>query len=204
MCIRDRLQLANAYAAIATRGKLHRPYIVRDVLDNQGKVIKKFEPELIRQIELKDQTWDLIQKGLYKVVNSPKGTAWYRRGLGNQMAGKTGTSQVVKAQSDEDLYAKCDEKNYDFRHHALFVAFAPFDKPSIAVSAFVEHGCKSSEAAKIVQKVVNTYMKKYLPAKYEENVKKEKAQLTQIRAKARRLLEQKKEAEEQAEIPEEG
>ncbi len=189
------LQLANAYAAIATKGKLHKPFIVKEVVDNQGNILKKFEPELIRNIELNDKTWNLIQKGLYKVVNDPKGTAWYRRGLGNQMAGKTGTSQVIKAQSEEDLYAKCVDKEYKYRHHALFVGFAPFDNPRIAVSAFVEHGCKSSEAATVVQKVVNTYMKKYLPNEYEENVKKEKAQLAEIRRKAIRARKAKEAAE---------
>lgn len=187
------LQLANAYAAIATKGKLYKPYIVKEVLDNQGNILEKTQPELIRQIDLKPSTWDLVQEGLYKVVNSPKGTAWYRRGLGNQMAGKTGTSQVVRAQSEEDLYAKCKDKDYKFRHHGLFVAFAPYDKPKIAVSAFVEHGCKSSAAAEVVQQVVNTYMKKYLPNEYEENVKKEKLQISQYRKKQASIMKAKEE-----------
>lgn len=173
------LQLANAYAAIATKGKLYKPFIVKEVLDNQGNILKKTQPELMSEIHLKDSTWDLVRKGLYKVANSPNGTAWWRRGYGNQMAGKTGTSQVIKAQSEEELYAKCEEKDYENRHHGLFVAFAPFDDPKIAVAAFVEHGCSSSAASPIVEKVINKYMKKYLPKKYEENVKKEKAQFAE-------------------------
>ncbi|MBT4791533.1 MAG: penicillin-binding protein 2, partial [Halobacteriovoraceae bacterium] len=153
------LQLANAYAAIATKGKLHKPFIVKEVLDNQGNILSRTQPELLNQIELNPKTWDLIHNGLYKVVNAPKGTAWWRRGFGNQMAGKTGTSQVVRAQGDDELYSKCSEKEYKFRHHGLFVAFAPFDNPKIAVAAFVEHGCGSSAAAPIVEKVINTYMK---------------------------------------------
>jgi penicillin-binding protein 2 len=192
------LQLANAYAAIATKGKLYKPYIVKEVLDNQGNILERTQPELIRKIELKDSTWELVQKGLYKVVNSPKGTAWYRRGLGNQMAGKTGTSQVVRAQSEDDLYAKCGEKDYKFRHHGLFVAFAPFDNPKIAVSAFVEHGCKSSAAAEIVEKVVNTYMKKYLPKEYEKNVEIEKKQIAQHRKKQANILRAKEREKEKA------
>ncbi len=190
------LQLANAYAAIATKGKLYKPFIVKEVLDNQGNIIDKTQPELINEINLKPQTWDLIHKGLYKVVNSPKGTAWWRRGFGNQMAGKTGTSQVVRAQGDEELYKKCAEKEYKYRHHGVFVAFAPYDDPKIAVAAFVEHGCGgSSAAAPVVEKVVNAYMKKYLPEKYEENVKKEKAQLATFLKK--RNLERQKKLEEQ-------
>ena len=196
------LQLANAYAAIATRGKLFKPYLIDEVFDNQDKVIEKRKPELINQIELKDETWDLVQKGLYKVVNEPKGTAWWRRGLGNQMAGKTGTSQVAKAASEEQLYSKCSERPYRLRHHGVFVGFAPFDKPEIAVAAFVEHGCGgSSAAAPVVEKVVNTYMKKYLPKKHESFVKKEKAQLTKYLRKRRKTEQErlkKKELEESA------
>jgi penicillin-binding protein 2 len=180
------LQLANAYAAIATKGKLYKPYLVDEIFDNQNKVIQKNKPELLNQIELKEETWDLVREGLYKVANEPKGTAWWRRGSGNQMAGKTGTSQVVKAASDEQLYAKCSEKPYKLRHHGVFVAFAPFDNPKIAVAALVEHGCGgSSAAAPIVEKVINTYMKKYLPKEHEENVKKEKIQMTKYLRKRR-------------------
>lgn len=202
------LQLANAYAALATKGKLYKPFIVKQVLDQQNRVVQNFEPELLNEIELKESTWKAVREGLYKVVNSPKGTAWWRRGLGNQMAGKTGTSQVVRAQTTEDLYAKCSEKEYKYRHHGVFVAFAPFDNPKIAVAALVEHGCGgSSAAAPVVEKVVNTYMKKYLPEEYEKNVEKEKAELKQYyraraRAQAKREQAEQEAAEESSDVEE--
>lgn len=193
------LQLANAYAAIATKGKLYKPYVVKEISDKHGKVIKKSEPKLIRNIELRDETWNLIQEGLYKVVNNPKGTAWWRRGLGNQMAGKTGTSQVVKAQSAEQLYAKCSEKEYKYRHHGVFVAFAPYDNPKIAVAALVEHGCGgSSSAAPVVEKVVNTYMKKYMPEEHAKYVEKEKAQLSRFYRQRKKAKEKKLKEQEEA------
>lgn len=189
------LQLANAYAAIATKGKLYKPYIVKEVFDQQNNVIYSNQAELLNEIELQDKTWDLVRSGLYKVVNSPKGTAWWRRGKGNQMAGKTGTSQVVKAQSAEQLYAKCSEKEYKNRHHGVFVAFAPYENPKIAVAALVEHGCGgSSAAAPVVEKVVNTYMKKYLPEdqkRYEEMEKKQFKRFIQKRQREK----EKREAE---------
>jgi cell division protein FtsI/penicillin-binding protein 2 len=125
------LQMANAYAAIASEGKLYRPYLVQEIFDNSGKLLQKFEPELIRNIKLKPSTFKLVKEGLYRVANTPKGTAWWRRGRGNQMAGKTGTSQVVSQAADK-LYKKCEEAEEKFRHHGLFVAFAPFDNPKIA------------------------------------------------------------------------
>lgn len=171
------IQLATAYAAIANRGTIYRPFTVKEVRDNNGKIIKEYTPDVIRKITLKPKTWDLIQSGLYKVVNDPKGTAWWRRGQGNQMAGKTGTSQVIRASSSEQLYSKCSEMEYKYRHHGVFVAFAPFDNPKIAVASLVEHGCGgSSAAAPVVEKVINSYMTKYLPEKQKEYVKKEKKQ----------------------------
>lgn len=191
------LQLANAYAAIATKGKLYKPYVVKEITDVEGKVVKKIQPELIREIKLNDITWDHIRKGLYKVVNSPKGTAWWRRGSGNQMAGKTGTSQVIKAANSEDLYSKCSEKEYKNRHHGLFVAFAPYDDPQIAVAALVEHGCSSGAAVPIVEKVVNTYMKKYLPEKQEKYAAIEKKQYLKFVRKRNEAKEKLKEQQAQ-------
>ena len=59
---------------------------------------------------------------------------------------------------------------YKDRHHGLFVAFAPYEKPKVAVAVIVEHGCGgSSAAAPIAKEVMQTYMRKYEPelhAKY--------------------------------------
>ncbi len=171
------LQLANAFAAIASKGKLYKPYVVKEIVDNSGNVLKENKPELIREIQLKEKTWDAVRKGLYKVVNAPKGTGWWRRGSGNQMAGKSGTSQVIRARTAEQLYSKCADMEYKYRHHGVFVAFAPYDNPKIAVAALVEHGCGgSSAAAPVVEKVVSTYMKKYLPDEQKEFAKTEKQQ----------------------------
>ena len=186
------LQLANAYAAIASKGKLFKPYVVKNIFDNSGNTLKVNEPELIRNIQLKPDTWDLVRQGLYKVVNAPKGTAWWRRGQGNQMAGKSGTSQVMKAQSSDQLYSKCEDKDYKSRHHGVFAAFAPFDDPQIAVAAFVEHGCGGSKAAApVVERVINTYMKKYLPKeqkRYAEVERKQFAQFIRKRNQARKKV----------------
>lgn len=187
------LQMALAYGAIANGGKLYKPYVLKRVVPNDGGPAKVFKPELVRQIELKKNTLALVRKALYQVANHPKGTAWWRRGKGNQLAGKTGTSQVVKASSLENLYAKCEEKPYEQRHHGVFVAFAPYDNPKVAAAALVEHGCHgSSAAAPVVEAVVNTYMKKYMPEAYEKNLEKEKKQWKNF-WEAEKLRRQKKE-----------
>lgn len=169
------LQLAQAYGAIANGGKIYRPYVVKDIYSPDGELAKTFTPELLGQVKLKNQkTLKFIREGLYQVVNNPKGTAFYRRGQGIQMAGKTGTSQVRSASADK-VYQKCENMDFDSRHHGLFVGFAPYDKPKIAAAAIVEHGCHGSSAATpVVEAVVTQYMKKYHPQMYLENLEKDK------------------------------
>ena len=168
------IQMATAYAAIANGGKIFRPYVVKDIYDTEGELVKTFTPELLSKITMKNpKTLGLIRDGLYQVVNNPKGTAFARRGQGIMMAGKTGTAQV-KSSSADKVYQKCENMVYEDRHHGLFVAFAPYDNPKIAAAAIFEHGCHGGSAAPIVEAVITQYMKKYQPEMYLENLEKDK------------------------------
>lgn len=169
------MQLAVAYSAIANGGKIFRPYVVKDVYDTEGELVKTFTPELLSTVDMKNpKTLKLVREGLFQVMNNPKGTAYGKRGQGILMAGKTGTSQVRSA-SAEKVYVKCDTLDYESRHHGLFVGFAPYDNPKVAVAVIVEHGCSGSgAAAPIAEAVVTTYMKKYQPEMYLQNLEKEK------------------------------
>ncbi|MFP5489904.1 MAG: penicillin-binding protein 2 [Bacteriovoracia bacterium] len=169
------IQMAQAYGAIANGGKIFRPYVVKDIYNPKGELIKTFTPELLNDFKLKNEkTLKFVREGLFQVVNNPKGTAFYRRGKGILMAGKTGTSQVIRAAADK-VYQKCEQMDYDYRHHGVFVGFAPYDNPKIAAAALVEHGCHGSSAATpVVEAVVSVYMQKYHPAAYLKNLEKEK------------------------------
>lgn len=169
------IQMAIAYAAIANGGKIYRPYVVKDIYDTQGELVKTFTPELLSSIEMKNpKTLKFVREGLFQVVNNPKGTAFARRGQGILMAGKTGTSQV-KSQSSDKVYQKCELMDYESRHHGLFVGFAPADNPKIAAAVIVEHGCHGSSAATpVAEAVISQYMKKYQPQMYLENLEKDK------------------------------
>jgi len=83
----------------------------------------------------------LVKQGLFSVVNDPGGTGGSARLYDVRVAGKTGTSQVVKMRDSKR------ETKYQFRDHALFVAFAPYDKPEIAIAVIVEHGEHGGSAA---------------------------------------------------------
>ncbi len=157
------IQLAMAYATLANGGTLYRPYLIKEIFSNSGEVVAKGKPKVVSRISLSDETKKYVTQGLYEVVNKRKGTAWWHRGSGLQMAGKTGTTQVIR-QSAEKLFSKCEEQEYRFRNHGLFVSYAPADDPKIAVAVIVEHGCHGSSAAAPVAKAITTaYMAKYQP-----------------------------------------
>ena len=161
------LQLAMGYAAIANGGKLYKPKIIKEVFLNSGEILNKSETELVNEANLKKETLALIKKGLWESVNTRKGTAWWQRGQGIDMAGKTGTSQVISLSADK-LFTKCEEKKYKHRHHGVFSAFAPAEDPKIAIGVVVEHGCHGgSAAAPVARDIAQVYMKKYYPEDYE-------------------------------------
>jgi len=172
------LQLAMAYSVIANGGTLYRPYIVKRISSNTGKGDEVFNPEVVRHVQFKPSTIDTIKNGLFAVVNRPGGTAYGSRGSGIRMAGKTGTSQVIRM-SKEKLFAKCEKNPYKIRNHGVFVAYLPANDPKIAVSVVIEHGCHgASSAAPIAKKVGEVYMKHYqsqLQQKIFDIEKKERA-----------------------------
>lgn len=181
------LQLALSYAAIANGGKLWRPYIVREIFSNTGDIILKKEPELIDTVDISEESLKAVQRGLYEVVNKRGGTAYWHRGRGIRMAGKTGTSQV-RSMTATELFSRCIDMPYHHRHHGLFVAYAPAYDPKISVAVVVENGCSgSSAAAPVAREVITKYMQKYEPelyAKYYEEDRQEQIRLWQEQRRA--------------------
>jgi penicillin-binding protein 2 len=143
------MQIALATARIANNGKKIIPTIIKDqsVIDSNLKL-----PEFSLASE---EHINFLKKSMDKVVNDPKGTAYYRRIRDKkfQMAGKTGTSQVVShSKNDQD-------KNKD---HAIFTAFAPTSKPKFAISVVIENiGFGSTYAAPIARDILLAAQKKY-------------------------------------------
>lgn len=136
------IQLASMTAAVANEGTVYRPHVVKRVVDPDGRIVEEYKPEVLYRPAVKPQNFRLVKQGLFAVVNEPRGTGAAARLYEVKVAGKTGTSQVVKLRDD-----KKREVAYQYRDHALFVAFAPFDKPEVAVSVVVEHGEHGGAAA---------------------------------------------------------
>ncbi len=190
------LQLAMSYATIANNGTLYKPYLIKEIFSNSGEIIEKYSPEVVGVVDVSKKTLKAVQKGLYQVANNRRGTAYWYRGIGLEMAGKTGTAQV-RSMSSKELFARCEDMPYKDRHHGIFVGYAPFDNPKVAVAVVVEHGCHgSSAAAPVVRDVITTYMKKYMPDVHKKNSERQ-------RRVYRRQLQEKKEKEEQKKLLEE-
>ena len=150
------LQLANMMAGVANGGTLYRPRIVSRVESVDGATVREYGAEKIRTVELKKNTLERVHKALADVVRTPAGTGGAARSAIVDIAGKTGTAQVVEMKG---AYLKSEQLTYFNRDHAWFVAYAPFDTPKIAVVVLVEHGGHGgSAAAPLAKKVIEKYL----------------------------------------------
>jgi cell division protein FtsI (penicillin-binding protein 3) len=121
------LQLAMAMAAIANGGKLMRPYVVKAIADESGRVVKRSSPKVIRRVLL-GKTAKNVTRILEGVVED-EGTAPGGAINGFGVAGKTGTSQKVDPETK-----KYSNKNYI----ATFVGFAPADQPKLVILVVID------------------------------------------------------------------
>lgn len=136
------LQLATFCAALANSGYLVKPHIFRGTVNRNPDYWIGNQPELKKIEGISEKTMNLIREGMFLVVQGEHGTAKWLANPNVQIAGKTGTAQ-----------------NPHGEDHALFIGFAPYDNPTIAVSAIVEHGEHgSSMAAPIVVKIIQKYL----------------------------------------------
>jgi penicillin-binding protein 2 len=153
------LQLANATAALALRGKRFKPHLVAAFEDPLSGERTLIAPERLPDARIEnDFFWDSVLAGMHDVMQSETGTA-RAAGLGApyQMAGKSGTAQVFSLSQDEEYEE--EELAEHLRDHALFIAFAPFDEPRIAVAVIIENG---SSGSRVAAPIARAMMDKYL------------------------------------------
>jgi penicillin-binding protein 2 len=150
------LQIANMMAAVANGGTLYRPRLVDKIESVDGRTVREYGPEKIRTILVKPETLERVRNALADVVKSPRGTGGASRSNLVEIAGKTGTAQVVEMKG---AYLKSEQLSYFSRDHAWFVAYAPVQNPQIAVAVLVEHGGHGgSAAAPLAKKVFEKYI----------------------------------------------
>ncbi|HYR96587.1 MAG TPA: penicillin-binding protein 2 [Candidatus Binatus sp.] len=150
------LQMANLAATIANGGTRYRPYYVKRVEAPDGTLRAEIQPEVLGEARLKKSTLAQIRSAMRDVVMTDDGTGKKGRVVGIDVAGKTGTSQVVKMGSDRNRANRGAELTRD---HAWFIAFAPAEAPEIAIACIVEHagGGGGAIAAPVVQQVLTHY-----------------------------------------------
>jgi penicillin-binding protein 2 len=152
------LQLVNVTAAVANGGTLYQPQVVLRVDDWSGKTVRAFEPREIGKVPVSPENLAIVREGMRQsVANKEKGTA-HRISLKSiEVAGKTGTAEigeVLRVENGKEIRAS----------HAWFTAFAPYDKPEIAVLVLLEAGEESLEGATYAVPVTDAILKAYFKA----------------------------------------
>ena len=155
------LQMAVAYNALATSGKIVRPFVVKKITDTKDRELKSFSPKTLKDLrgQIEEKHFHTLRKALTKVVQGPSGTARWWRLKDLKIAGKTGTAQVMSF-SKESIYEKCLLRPLPQRHHGWFVALAPAENPEITVAVLTEHSCSGSGgSAPLARDIIQTYFK---------------------------------------------
>jgi len=157
------IQLASLMTAVANGGILLKPYLVKRIEEPGGQTQKEFFPNIVGQLGVDPEHLEQVRKALRDVVNGARGTGKKSRLKNIIVSGKTGTAQVVKMKSNEEL-EKDEDIPVKFRDHAWFISFAPYEKPEIAVAVIIEHGGHGgATAAPIAGKIFKEYFKLYPP-----------------------------------------
>jgi penicillin-binding protein 2 len=127
------LELANYVATLANGGTRYKPYLVQKVMDPNGKIIKENDPVVLGHVDVSPTNMAVVRQGMYEVTQPPDGTAYpLFTGPGfPKVAAKTGSAEVQGRGTT----------------NAIFVGFAPYDNPEIAVAVVVEQGGHGGSAA---------------------------------------------------------
>ncbi|MGE0797877.1 MAG: penicillin-binding protein 2 [Lautropia sp.] len=155
------LQLAHATATLANNGVVMRPHVVGTVADAHTGVVRKRVAQEIDRIAIAPEALQLVKNAMVAVNREGTGRLAFR-GAEYVSAGKTGTAQVIGIKQNEKYDAsKISERHRD---HSLFIAFAPVDKPKIALALIVENGGFGAQAAApIARNVFDYYLLGKLP-----------------------------------------
>lgn len=148
------MQLLAATLILANKGRLVRPHMVQSIT---GGKMRQDEDENAVVVQARPQDWDLVFKGMEDVLhNSLEGTAKLAgEGLRYRMAGKTGTSQVVSLAVIERARKRGQPIKKEWQDHALFIGFAPADKPKYAIVVVLENGIAGLHAAQLARQVMD-------------------------------------------------
>lgn len=150
------LQMAHAVATLVNDGVVMKPHLVKIIEDGVTRQHTQTVPKESYRIPLKQENIDFIKRAMVGVTHEGTGARVFA-GAGYESGGKTGTAQVVGIKQGEKYDAK--KLNARMHDHAWYTAFAPADKPRIAIAVIVENGgFGAAAAAPIVRKALDYYL----------------------------------------------
>ncbi len=129
--------LARYVTTVANRGTCFEMTLLDKVADSQGNVLVEYEPEVRNTVDLSQDYWDSVHSGMRQVVENKS----YFGDLAVNVAGKTGTAEQTKTRPN----------------HALFVCFAPYEEPEIAITTRIPYGYSSDYAAQATRDIIKYY-----------------------------------------------
>lgn len=129
--------LARYVTTVANSGTCYNLTLLDKVVSPEGNVVEKFEPEIRNTIEMPQEYWNAIHTGMRGVVQNMS----YYANFGVNVAGKTGTAQESTTRAN----------------HALFVGYAPYEEPEIAIATRIAFGYSSSFAAQTSKDILKYY-----------------------------------------------
>ncbi len=154
------MQLAQATAMLANNGVGYKPHLVRSITDPRSGEVRQIPLEKTHEVALKPEHVEVIKNAMVGVNKEGTGTKAFA-GAKYVAAGKTGTAQVFSLKGG--TYSHGGTKEF-LRDHALFIAFAPADKPKIALAVIVENaGFGATSAAPITRQVFDYYLQGIVP-----------------------------------------
>lgn len=131
--------LTRYVSTIANGGDCYNLTLLQQYTDQEGNQLQSFEPHIRNRVDMPNTYWDAIKLGMKKVV---EGKSYFRE-LGIECAGKTGTAEQIKSRPN----------------HALFVGFAPYSNPEIAITVRIPFGFSSDYAAQTTKDIISYYFK---------------------------------------------
>ncbi len=129
--------IARYITTVANGGTCYNLTLIDKITDSEGNLIQEFEPDIRNTVELPQEYWDAIHSGMRRVVENKV----YFGDLAVEAAGKTGTAEQTKSRPN----------------HALFVCYAPYEQPEIAITTRIPFGYSSDHAAQTTRDIIKYY-----------------------------------------------
>ncbi len=134
------LQMAAWAQVIANGGMYFKPHLGLKIIDNNGKDVKVFTPELVRKVSISEENLNYIREAMHIVVNDPWGSAFPLRGVKSDPAVKTGSAETIRGVG-----------------HSWLLGFFPYKNPKYSFAVYLEYGGWGYKSAEVMRDFLEWY-----------------------------------------------